>query len=323
MSTQTKHTDKSLGTEEEQKPSLVKNILTIFAFIIIVIVGVWGAVNVVRLAPSLFSALISPFSKSDTELLLSAPEEAKSGTLVTVSWEHTARDDGFYTFSYGCRPNVAFVTPTANDTETPLACDTPYTISAEDEKQIRIMPRSTVVQTEVTLAVSYTDEDEDVIAEGTAAMTILNPTVSPGDGGENGDGTSGEPKPPQVSAPDLRVRIINFGILDPNTRAFIPQSIVRPTDTAAVRFEVANIGSRGTGGWLFTATLPTEPARSYSSTLQQSLNPGDRIEYTLSFSNITTGGGTFRITADPSNQVAEANENNNTVIYTASPVSGY
>jgi hypothetical protein len=109
---------------------------------------------------------------------------------------------------------------------------------------------------------------------------------------------------------------VSFGILDSATRGFVPQSVVRASDTIAIRFEVANIGTKTSGAWTFKAELPTNARDTFQSVVQQSLNPGDRIVYTLSFNDVRANGGIFTITADPDNRVPESSSANNGIAYT-------
>ena len=59
----------------EQKSTLM-NVLSIVGFIIIVGIGIWGAINAVRLAPSLFANIGNPFGGAGTKLTLSLPTSA-------------------------------------------------------------------------------------------------------------------------------------------------------------------------------------------------------------------------------------------------------
>jgi len=109
---------------------------------------------------------------------------------------------------------------------------------------------------------------------------------------------------------DLSVRILSVGVIDPISGNIIPREPTRPDDLVAVRFLISNGGGAPTGSWYFTAQLPTTPAYPYSSPVQTSLPPGGSIENMLRFKNAVPGG-VFSVSVDPSNQVKESNESNN------------
>ncbi len=113
------------------------------------------------------------------------------------------------------------------------------------------------------------------------------------------------------SVPDLSVRILSAGVIDPISGDIIPRSSASPNDLVAVRFLISNDGGAATGPWYFTAQLPTTPAYPYSSPVQISLPPKGSIENMLRFKNATPGG-VFSVSVDSSNQVSESNEGNNT-----------
>ena len=109
---------------------------------------------------------------------------------------------------------------------------------------------------------------------------------------------------------DLSVRILSVGVIDPISGNIIPREPTRPDDLVAVRFLISNGGGAPTGSWYFTAQLPTTPAYPYSSPAQTSLPPSGSIENMLRFKNAVPGG-VFSVSVDPSNQVKESNESNN------------
>lgn len=112
--------------------------------------------------------------------------------------------------------------------------------------------------------------------------------------------------------PDLAVKIIATGIVDPNTKEFVATTTPKASDRIAVQFEIANLGTKESGSWYFNAVLPTIPFYIFSSDGQASLMPGDKIVYTLGFDKIEKKDGNMVvINADPANSINEASENNN------------
>lgn len=111
---------------------------------------------------------------------------------------------------------------------------------------------------------------------------------------------------------DLAVKILEIGFIDKNTNTFISTTTLKAGDRIAVRFEIQNIGGRATGDWRFNAVLPTYPSYIFSSDGQQSLFPGDKIEFTIGFDHIEKAdNNTVVINADPASSINELSEENN------------
>lgn len=129
--------------------------------------------------------------------------------------------------------------------------------------------------------------------------------------------TNPEPSAPTYHAPyglsDLSTTIIATGYLTgDSTDTFVPARIIPPGARPAVKFSVSNIGTNSTGPWNFLAMIPTISGNVFNSPIEQSLNPGDHIVFTLGF-NLAAPGPAQPITvvADPNNQISESNEGNN------------
>lgn len=99
-----------------------------------------------------------------------------------------------------------------------------------------------------------------------------------------------------VMPADITVRIIDVGVIDRATGAFVHRPPT-PYDIAAVQFDVANDGGSSTGRWYFDAMLPTDVyGYPYTSPEQAPLGPGDHIINTLQFAPVIPGGGPFEVT---------------------------
>lgn len=167
-------------------------------------------------------------------------------------------------------------------------------------------------------------------ASSTAATSTA--TVGQGHLASNGGGSSvGAPLPSagkQTSAtyalgasttpalygkPDLIVTIDSTGYLASTTAdSFVASSTVPAGARPAVEFTVKNIGTNKTGSWRFSAQIPTQTAYVYKSIPQQSLNPGESIQYTLGFTQAKTGAQPISITANFDKSVDESNAANDT-----------
>ena len=112
---------------------------------------------------------------------------------------------------------------------------------------------------------------------------------------------------------DLLVHINAIGYLATTSAdSFVASSTVPAGSRPAVHFTIQNAGGTATGAWRFSASIPTQTAYIYQSEPQQSLNPGDSIEYTLGFDQANAGAGqTISITANFDHAVSESNTDNN------------
>ena len=145
------------------------------------------------------------------------------------------------------------------------------------------------------------------------AQTAPKP-VPPTAGAETG-GTYqiGSGAPALSGLPDLVVTISAVGYLtSTSTSSFVATTTVPYGENPAVKFTVKNIGTNVAGPWRFSASIPTSSNSIYQSVPQQSLNPGDYIEYTLGFSQPNAGANqTISVTANFDHAVTESNTNNN------------
>lgn len=115
--------------------------------------------------------------------------------------------------------------------------------------------------------------------------------------------------------PDLVVSISATGYLtSTSTDSFVTGSVVSVGNRPAVKFTIKNSGTNATGPWRFGASIPTVGFYVYRSQPQQSLNPGDSIDYILGFDQANRGPGQMiSVTANFDRAVPESNENNNSI----------
>lgn len=143
----------------------------------------------------------------------------------------------------------------------------------------------------------------------TPANTLSQPVIEAPGPRTTKPPTGGAP----TSPPDLSVRVLAVGIIDPVTGVFVNRPPVSPADVAAIQFDISNDGGASTGAWYFHAQLPAAPAGySYGSPIQEPLGPGDQIVNTLRFAPVVSGGGIFNVIVDSEGMVNESNETNNT-----------
>ena len=114
--------------------------------------------------------------------------------------------------------------------------------------------------------------------------------------------------------PDFSVTIDAVGYLaTTSAESFVATSTVPAGSRPAVTFTIKNTGTNATGSWRFSVTIPTATGYLYQSQPQQSLNPGDSIQYTLGFDQALTGAKqSISITANFDHAITESNTGTDT-----------
>ncbi len=113
--------------------------------------------------------------------------------------------------------------------------------------------------------------------------------------------------------PDLVVTINVIGYLaTTSAESFVASTTVPSGGRPAVNFTIRNAGSNVSGSWRWSASIPTQTSYIYMSQPQQSLAPGDSIDYTLGFDQANPGANQpVSISANFDRAVSESNTNNN------------
>lgn len=316
--------------------------LAIVGVVAILLIGMWGVIQAVRILPNVFSLLASGVSSTETLTAEVDSLTVKNGVPFALRFSRsTSRGEGTYVVSYACRDGVTFTTPNASGVYQEIPCDTAfaYTGATGEVRLIPFSSRNRFIDVPVTVRYVRSSTNE-ASSEDSVLLTIENdklsgsPSVigsgSGSTGGVIGGGTSIGLRPgPQTSStytfsgggavsnpagkPDLAVRILEIGTLDTVTNAFIKTTSVLQNGRGAVRFAVENLGTKTSPSWSFTAALPTYPFHVYQSTSQQPLAPGERIEYTIGFDSVSSAvtAGVFTVNVDPSNSIWEVSESNN------------
>lgn len=289
----------------DSKPTLLSNIIAAVGFFFILILLIWGLMNITRWLPGLFSLFNAP---SKTLTVHVDTNAVPSGTPTTISWVHNATK-GSYAFTYECRTGALIRVAESDTSYIALPCATAYVVDAKGPKAIRVIPEVTSTSVSVPITIIYRDDKSVPGAAGTANLNIGFVGTTP----SNATTTPAKPTKPTTpvsnvpAVPDLAVRLIGVSSQSGS-------SIVRPGDIISFRFEVKNVGGAATGSWNFVANLPSSSNPVYTSVTQQSLNPGDRIEYNLSFNGINSNG-LISLIVDPNNMVREISESNNQLSY--------
>src|SRR3989344_5908521 len=120
------------------------------------------------------------------------------------------------------------------------------------------------------------------------------------------------PPPAPYGRADLTVDITPVGYCTrPDPDSFRRSNDVPDGEYGGFQFRVTNIGTNNSGSWDFTYDLPTSPALERSARGKE-LGPGDRVDYTLCFTEARSGNNrTIRVEVEGDDDVNESNENNN------------
>ena len=113
--------------------------------------------------------------------------------------------------------------------------------------------------------------------------------------------------------PDLVTHISAVGYLtSTSTSSFVAAPTIPFGTRVAVKFTITNIGTNVAAPWSFSASIPTQVNYIFNSVAQQPLNPGDHIDYLLSFDHANMGTNqTISVTANPKHTITESNFTNN------------
>ncbi len=286
---------------------MLSNVLAIIGFIILIVIVLWGLIHAASLSGGWFSSL---FPESAPKIEVTAPNNAEHAVPFTISWKYDAPTSGVYAFLYQCQKGLQFGTPAPDGKGTTMIpCGAAFALTAGKNSlpllplyagdapanvplSIVFIPSSNGSRVEGSATVSITPGGPLTAATSTKTTTTKTTTTT------ETSHPKPAPKAPVYTGPaDLAVRIISAN--------------VDYAGNATVTFDIKNVGGTASGDYVFTAQLPTRIGAPYQSSVQVSLQPGDHVANTLHFNDITPGGGTFQVVADPANVIRESNENNN------------
>lgn len=337
----------TITVNKQRTKDTAMRVLSILGGIAVLAGVVWVGVQGFRVLPnasgtlaSAFVSVQSFFSPAERIVLSLVDSQVVVEEPFTLSWEHRGKTtDGSYSFFYGCSDDVHF----ALDGDT-VFCNTELPILSTDTA-LRLTARGdiTTIAT-IPVEIRFRENNETVISErgeltivvqdqrlDDAASTSTAP-VGPASTKPITPPVTGRPNPtpsptqtiPVTTGPvsdpngeaDLTVRVLAFGLVDRNSGVFTERDEI-PRDLpsnkrGAIKFVVENVGTKLSGEWAFEAALPTSPSFTYKSDDQDSLFPGDKIEFVIGFDKLRNADeDDYRIEVDSKDDVNESNENNN------------
>lgn len=288
---------------EEPKSSLASNILAIVGFIILIVVVIWGLVNLAGLSRGWLSSL---FPGGESVVRVTAPASAVSGTPFTLSWKYDEPTSGTYALLYQCESGMGFQTQGASG-PVGIPCGAAFTVT-NTEKRVSLTPYlSGSTEKKVPLSIIFmpsstsTSSGQAVTrAQGSATVEILpsvsstpTPTPAPSAPKTPTPTPTPTPKPAAPATPaapaDLSVRIISVSI--------------DGMGNGVATFDITNVGGSSSGTYYFSANLPTQNGYAYNSPAQSSLAPQAHIVSTLRFTQGVNGIFSISITTADTNSV--------------------
>jgi hypothetical protein len=329
--------DNEQRVEVEIEPRRTRTVWKIVALIVLILILIGGILIPIKFVPnaltSIANTLSSLFVPTRKVTLSTDPKDVISGQAFTLKWNRNLRTNGSYSLAYECKPGLRLET-SVNEPYEVIPCNTTYYFTPQTTslEMIAVSEASRYADVNLSLGFLENNASADVKLDD-IIFTVTNPNLAESIIGEPATTTppatttkpvtkptpkpSTKPKPTTgaISNPngtaDLEVRLIDTGYLNSNG-AFVPSTSLFNREQIALKFQIINIGDKNTGTWSFQVDLPSQTDPRYVSPIQQNLGPGDKIEYVLSFRNLTNAVDRLAtITADPSNFVVELTKANN------------
>ncbi len=285
-----------METHEVKSPvrDTVLRAIAVLGLIAVLLLGAWGIIQLAVSIPSLFSNIGSgSFSffnaapKTET-LTVDSVANLTSGQTLQVSWNHQNKNDGAYSYSisHACKDGLSVKAPLPTGSYQTVACNTPFNFVNASNK-MTLLPTVTKSATPLVLTVSATNLATGAITSQGSATTNVAPTtkavVTPTKPVVTTPSNSGTTYVPATT----RAALYGYGDLAIRINSITPSA----NGLTSVVFTVENLGTNiVASGWNFNANLPVNGSYLYTSPAQRALNPGDKIVFTLTFSNNYTGG---------------------------------
>lgn len=279
------------------------------------------------LSNSFSTALYSIFIPAEKATVVADKKIVESGEDFLIKFNEGDMKNGVFTISYSCEFDIELLAIESTGLNK-INCDTPYYILNNTISiPLKVITNSDLVRLVIDSSFENNDTQKiekvgviRIIVKNNPENTTVNLTSSTTPINTNEIETQ-NPKStntPKVTInnyqgiPDLSIRILQIGLLQSGTNLISDRNQFSGNETVGIRFEVRNDGDANTGLWYFTAVLPSISTPIYNSAPQISLKPGEKIVYTLGFSNLKNEqNGLITINIDPQNFVKENIEYNN------------
>lgn len=263
----------------------VLRVVAVLGLLAVLLLGAWGIIQIAFLLPSFFGGLFhrTPAIVGES-ISVSVPATAAAGTPFNLTWSHSNKTGEYsYAVSYSCEQGLAVAAPVPTGGWAQVPCNTPFNyINASSTTPLIGVLATSTKSAKPTFTVAATKLSTGTItARGTAATSVTAPastattkttetkttkTTTKNGGTYYASGRTSN----LYGYPDLAVTI---------------DSVQSISGNAAVVFTIKNVGTNvSPSNWAFNATIPQNGTYVYPSGPQQALYPGDRIVYTLRYS---------------------------------------
>jgi hypothetical protein len=281
--------------------------------------------------------------EAETLAITSTTTLATAGEPVTITWS-AASVPGNFAFSYHCADGVAIDLADTAETRS-ITCDTLYDIGNVTTLTF-LVDSEKRRYADIWYTISFLGtNDTEPRASSTAQLTVVNSTITsslaeatpevakPTKPAQTTPTISEtpttptipktetipvtpttQPKPEQeysytipVSNPqgkvDLATRYLDLGKIINNS--FVA-SAVRRDEAGAIQFEVKNHGTKTSGTWTYSITLPDGDV--YRSKSQAALKPNERAVLTIGFPAVSVSSHTFIVTVNEASDQVVRND---------------
>lgn len=334
--------------------------------IVLLILGAWGIIVLAFNAPEFLNNIertISGFMGNNAEepeppsntpaptlpetlSVTAASNSIPSGQSVIISWNHqNAPSPRGFLITWKCAEGLTMEAPLADGTYRSVACNTAFNYTnAQSETTLRARLTGASPQTAVVEVSAISLATGSTTASASASITVQPSALAPAKARSTTSGQAAtkpavtsyttQPKKVGVSnpygTPDLAVRIIAIGYIDPQTGAFVPlpavygqnYNMLRQYPSMAVRFEIKNVGTKTVpAGWQFTANIPLQPPYLYTSAPQAAVTPGSGIVFTLGWNPLQNNCHQYQTYQhyEPCTESIYPYQNQNIITITADP----
>ncbi len=345
-------TPKEQAKPKISKPVAIAGFVVIIAFIAWVSVQIVSFAPQAFSSLASLSQGISNYRNSisaDNDAALAVASNLKltdAGKPVIITWDKDTRE-GTYAFSYKCLDGVTIDIVDGEGLRS-IACDTRYSLGMANMVTI-VVNSEKVRHIDVPYTISFMRQnDTGPVRSGDSVLTITNESISEvatatPDGSVLGEEdvkdetptsatpttpATPKPKPVVVAEPvteyvyeipvsnsngytDLATSFLNTG--DIVNGKFVARSIERDGN-GAFQFEVKNIGTKTSGTWTYTVTLPD--GDTYTSPKQTALKPNERAVISLGFDTPDKASHTLVVVVKVEDKVASNNSFKKVVNFT-------
>lgn len=264
----------------------VLRVIAVLGLLAVLLLGAWGIIQLAFFISSLFNnagGAVSNVAQTHETITISVPSLATVGTPANVSWKLQGGSGNYaYTVVYSCVDGLSFKAPVPTGATQTIGCDTPFNYTQATESLAITPVYAGTSDAKTTITVTATKLSTGAIAASASNTMTVAATKKAAAVKAT---TSTSPKTTYVAAnrtaalygyPDLAVSIT---------------SAYSRNGSAAVQFVIQNMGTNVTpANWSFNAILPINGSYTYPSGPQRALYPGDKIVYSMGFSDYNNYG---------------------------------